>query len=48
MGCLPESRNGGPIPPFLQEKLPEDAALAGSDSDSGQNASMVGLGVQTP
>jgi hypothetical protein len=31
-GDPPESRNGGPIPPFLQEKLSEDAALAGSDS----------------
>ena len=32
----PESRNGGPIPPFPQEKLSEDAALAGSDSDNGR------------
>jgi hypothetical protein len=31
-GDPPGSRNGGPIPPFLQEKLSEDAALAGSDS----------------
>jgi hypothetical protein len=33
-GSPPESRNGGPIPPFLQEKLSEDAAPAGSDSDN--------------
>ena len=35
-GDLPGSRNGGPIPPFPQEKLSEDAALAGSDSDNGR------------
>jgi hypothetical protein len=35
-GDPPESRNGGPIPPFPQEKLFEDAALAGSDSDYNQ------------
>jgi hypothetical protein len=33
---LPTSRNGGPIPPFPQEKLSEDAALAGSDSKNSQ------------
>jgi hypothetical protein len=36
MSCRPRSRNGRPIPPFLQEKLSEDAALAGSDSDYGR------------
>jgi hypothetical protein len=34
--CRPGSRNGGPIPPFPQEKLSEDAALAGSDSNNGR------------
>jgi hypothetical protein len=33
-GDPPESRSGGPILPFPQEKLSEDAALAGSDSDN--------------
>jgi hypothetical protein len=48
MSCLPESRNGGPIPPFLQEKLSEDAALAGSDSDNGRVGSSIPVGCLRP
>ena len=44
----PESRNGGPIPPFLQEKLSEDAALAGSDSYNGTVGLSIPVGCLGP
>jgi hypothetical protein len=43
-----ESRNGGPIPPFLPEKLSEDDALAGADSDNGPVGSSKPVGCLKP